>query len=185
MLTRKIFPLVAVILLPIFFSSCDCEEPGTVAVTEDDDSFPIITWEVATAATDSEGRMISALTFYAEDENTIPVGINERVTVTLKAMDEQSGIKYIELKGGFGFTCINTTTSTANIYDGIIPTDSKDLSPVSGCAKVEATLDPIVLSFDICESPYTFSSGSYALTAIVHNHAGLERLTNLRVNVMP
>ena len=185
MLSKKLILSFGAVIIALLFSACHCTDPGMVAPNEADESFPVGSWVVTSASSDENGNLISSLTTYSEEINNISVNINNKITVSLMARDEQSGIKHLEMQGGFGYTCSDLSGTASNVFDGIIPLTSKDLALESGCAKTEAYLDAVELISETCELPFVLTEGGYSFTGIVHNHAGLEILTRLNINLAP
>lgn len=174
------------IALSLSFFACDppvCGDPALVSIPLSDASAPTATW-IVTVLTQTPSGPISALTPYSDASNNVTVKTSDQVTITFQGKDEESGVKYLETKGGFGYTC--TATGNAIAVDGFIPSSIQDLSVFTVCAPIQWSLPKADVNVNLsCTPPRVYSSGGIGFTGIVRNHKDMETTSTLHFNVVP
>ncbi len=167
-------------LLTVF--SCDpaalCEE-GFVSPSSSDTSPPQMEWWVTDFVMTPSGP-ISSLTIYA-DGDEVHIGPESEVVVQLVVRDEESGIAFVGLQGGFSWTCMQSSGSLF-IVDGIIPEQIQrfDISP---CAPMEGEIAVELIQAD-CGADVLVSA-VYGLSGSATNGLGLMAMAELTVMVDP
>ena len=173
--------------LVLLSCACDpCEDiPGTVRVDSNDVTGPVITWQVVTFANTPSGP-ISSLQLITDLDATISINTNERAEIRLMAEDAESGVTWLDIQGGFGYTCNNPMQ--AIVFDGIIPGD-RLFFPLaeSVCATVEASYpDFIIDATSLCSGNFpNLSNGGYQFNGSASNANDILSLSTLTVNIFP
>jgi len=173
--------------LVLLSCACDpCEDnPGTVRVDTNDGSAPVLVWQVTTFANTPSGPISSLELIFGTDE-TISMNTNERMEVRLVGEDTESGITWLDIQGGFGYTCANP--GQAVVFDGIIPGD-RLFFPLaeSVCATVEAAYpDFIIDATSLCSGNFpNLSNGGYQFNGSGSNGNDILSLSTLTVNIFP
>lgn len=173
--------------LVLLSCACDpCEDiPGTVRVDTNDVTAPVIIWQVVTFANTPSGP-ISSLQLITDLNETITINTNERAEIRLMAEDDESGVTWLDVQGGFGYQCANA--SQAVIFDGVIPGD-RLFFPLaeSVCATVEASYpDFIIDATSLCSGTYpNLSNGGYQFNGSASNGNDILSLSTLTVIINP
>jgi|GEM_PF-1942920 hypothetical protein len=102
--------------------SCACDpcggEQGAIAIDFSDRTAPDLYWQIVTRTNTSSGP-ISSLSLVTDPDYSMTMTKNDVVEVTLFAEDNESGIKWLDIQGGFGYTC--SSAGEAIAFDGIVP----------------------------------------------------------------
>lgn len=182
--TNSILFLLAAFLV-LFSCACDpCDgEPGAIEINPSDRSAPELYWEVVYFTETPDGP-ISAISIFTEPVLTLSMTANDIVTVTLKAEDNQSGIEWMDIQGGFGYFCNQPGAAIA--LDGIIPGNRVYYDLDEGdCALAEGTYPAFEIDGPmLCTGAYpTLSSGGYQFNGSAANANGLTSQNQLTINV--
>lgn len=179
------FTLMACFLVLL---SCACDpcdgEPGAIEIDGTDRSAPELYWQIVTLTTTPDGP-ISSLFIVTEPDFTYVVTKNDVVTVTLFAEDNQSGVKWMDIQGGFGYTCGNA--NGAIIFDGIIPGNQVFYDLDGGdCALAEGEYPEFTIDgTNLCTGTFpVLTSGGYELNGAASNSNGLVSANRLTINVL-
>ncbi|TXF85995.1 hypothetical protein FUA23_19865 [Neolewinella aurantiaca] len=151
-------------LLVLLSCACDpCDDPGTIEIDYSDRSAPDLYWQIVTRTTTPSGP-ISAITLVSDPNSSIGITSNDVVEVTLFGEDNQSGMKWLNLQGGFGYLC--SAADGAIALDGIIPGNRIFFDLAEGeCAVAEAEYPVFVVDgSSLCPGNFPgLSNGGYEL----------------------
>jgi hypothetical protein len=173
---------------PLFFASllfllpaCDnCADPAMVTIPDADATPPVLHWEVVVQSNTPSGP-ISSMTQYYDAASNITVKSNDDVDVYLVGTDEESGIKKITLKGGFGYLCTPAGSEVSMAVGGLIPEGGVDFSMLTKCALRGWRLSKESLDLNFqCDPNSTAGNRSISLQGNSINHkdgAGESTLT--------
>lgn len=118
----------------LLFPSCNnCADPAMVTIPAADATPPALHWEVEVQSNTPSGP-ISSMTQYYDAANNITVKSSDEVDVYLVGTDDESGIKKITLKGGFGYLCTPAGSDVSMAVGGLIPEGGVDFSMLTKCA---------------------------------------------------
>lgn len=127
---------------------------------------------------------VSSMTMYSDPVTNIAVKTTDKVDIYLIAADNESGVKKISMKGGFGYTCIPAGGGTALAVDGFIPEQSMDFSPLTTCGIKEWKLSIAPLNVALsCPNSGLLSGGSIGITGSGENFKGGVSSLTLNVSV--
>ncbi len=180
---KKLLYLLGAFLV-LLSTACDpCDDPGTIEIDPSDRSFPELAWEITTRSMTPSGPA-SSIRFETGDEVSITMTTAEEVDIRLLATDNESGIEWVDLEGGFGITCNNPTGAIA--YSGTIPGGpiSYALSEME-CGTAEG--DYTVFTIDgttLCTTEFpALSQGNYIFMGSASNTVGLISGSELSVSI--
>ena len=158
---------LAVMACFLVFLSCACDpcdgEPGAIAIDVADRTAPELYWQVVTRTSTPSGP-ISSLTLLTDPSASVAMTHNDVVEITLFAEDNESGVKWVDLQGGFGYICGNANGAVA--LDGIIEGDRVFYDFAGGeCAIAEAEYPVFIIDgSNLCFPAFpNLSSGGYEL----------------------
>jgi len=159
-----------------------CDDPKLVKVPAVDTSAPAFHWEMSQAVQHSNGTATSSISIVPEGTTVINSSAADSVTTTvyLAANDPESGVQCIHIKGGFGFTCMNSD-SLAIAIDGKVKSQSYCLDLTTCCLKDIRIAVEDLGSYLRCPGDRTLNSGGVGLTGIVINCTGIVDTVNLTV----
>lgn len=182
---NSVLSLLAAFLV-LFSCACDpCDgEPGAIEIDPSDRSVPELYWEVVYFTETPDGP-ISAISIFTEPVLTLPMTTSDIVTVTLKAEDNQSGIEWMDIQGGFGYSC--SQPGGTIVFDGIIPGNRVYYDFAEGnCALAEGEYPAFEIDGPmLCTGTYpTLSNGGYQLNGSATNGNGLFQQNQLTINVL-
>lgn len=175
--------MVCLALFLVLLQSCKpcCNDPLIVKVPDSDATLPSLRWEVAVMSQTLSGP-VSSMTMYSDPVTNITVKTTDKVDVYLIAVDNESGIKKMSMKGGFGYTCIPQGGGTALAVDGIVPEQSMDFSPLTTCGIKEWKLSIAPLNVALsCPNSGLLSGGMIGITGSGENFKG--GVSGLTLNV--
>lgn len=179
----SLFVLAAFIVL--LSASCDPDDcpDGFIGIDPADASGADVHWRITSFVSTPSGPT-SSIVILDEFENTYTVGENELVTVFLVATDNESGIRTIDVTGGFGFSCEEDNGSII-LGSGVFPSNPFSFGGSMTCGAPEAAYQ--VTEFtgsDFCAGPdRTFRGATYGLDGIAENNVDILSLTRLTINV--
>lgn len=188
MLRTHSFALFLLAMLVVFLSaSCDPDDcpDGFISINPSDTSGAEMEWRITSFVNTPTGPA-SSIVILDDVENTYTVGENELVTVFLIATDNQSGIRSINVTGGFGFSCQEDDESIV-LGSGTFPGNPFTYGGSMTCGAAEGAYQ--VTEFtgsEFCSGiDLTFRSASFAFEGIAENNVDIFSLTRLTINVNP
>ena len=162
--------------LVLLSCACDpCDGEGVIEVDASDTTAPDLYWQIVTSTTTPSGP-ISALTLIDDNNLVITMTRDDVVEITLFGEDNQSGIEWLNLQGGFGYTCSRPDAAIA--LSGLVPGERVFYSFDDGeCAFAEGNYPVFIIDgSSLCVEDYpTLTSGGYVLTGSGANSVGLIR----------
>jgi hypothetical protein len=173
-------------LLALALAACDpgpaCDDPALVAIPGADDTPPLLTWMVTQASETPDGP-ISSIGPYTGDNITLNVKPTDQVKVYLVARDEESGVKQVNMSGGFGQTC--QTPGGAIAASGILPNLSQDLGFLTVCGIIEWRLPDIDIDVGMSCVPDNgvLTQLGFGLNGSAENHKGGTATSTLQIVV--
>lgn len=159
-----------------------CDDPKLVKVPPADASPPEFHWEMSQAVMHSNGTATSSISIVPAGTSVIHSVAADSVTthVYLTAHDPQSGVKCIDIKGGFGLTCMGND-STAVAIDGILPAISQCNDLTACCLKSMRVTVENLRQYMQCNNNRMLSGGGVGLTGILTNCKGGQDTVSLTV----
>lgn len=184
-LSSRLFSLIGCLLI-LLSTACDpCDDPGTTEIDRQDNTPPILTWEVTVLSQTPSGPA-SSIALLSDAQNDVTIAADEELTLRLLAEDPQSGIQWIDLQGGFGYICNSGNGAIA--LDGIVPGDPVQFNHAEDCcAQVEGAYPAFtIVAADLCPETFpTLTSGGYAFDGTAENGNGLTGESTLLINLVP
>lgn len=148
--------------------SCACDpcggEEGVIEVDPSDMTAPDLYWQIVTRTTTPSGP-ISSISIVDDSNYSLSMTRNDVVEITLLGEDNESGIQWLNLQGGFGYTCARPGAAIA--LDGIVPGNRVFFNFDDGeCALAEAAYPVFIIDgTNLCVPDYpTLTNGGYVLT---------------------
>lgn len=180
---KNLVLLLALSISVLLFPACDPCEDGHVRVDLETESYPNLGWTIEIGSRSTPG-LGTALSFYTDSLNEITIGRTDTVRVRFEASDNVSGIKSIDMEGGFGYTCGSDTS--AIVFDGIYPSSPEEFTLSNNCA-----ISRHVYSTEVLITPADFCSGAnpnllnggWELRGSAENHAGFSSASILRLSI--
>lgn len=127
---------------------------------------------------------ISSITMYADPVTNISVKTTDQVNVFLIARDDESALKKMNMKGGFGYTCIPPGGGTAIAVDGFVPEQYMDFSVLTDCGLKEWKLSITPLNVALgCPNNSSLSNAMIGITGTGENFKGGTSSLTLNVSV--
>jgi hypothetical protein len=162
----------ALILSVLFFPSCDPCQDGHVRAKLDQESYPVLGWTVETGSRFTPG-IGTAIAYYTDSLTELNISGIDTIRVRFDASDNVSGIKMVDVEGGFGFTCSSDTS--AIVFDGIYPSAPEEFALSSNCAPASHTFSTefLITPGDFCSGANpNLLNGGWQLRGSAENHAG-------------
>ncbi|WP_020571813.1 hypothetical protein [Neolewinella persica] len=163
--TNTFLGLLAAFLV---FFSCACDpcggEQGAIEIDFSDRTAPDLYWQIVTRTTTPSGP-ISAISIVNDSDYSLSMTQNDVVEITLLGEDNESGIEWLNLQGGFGYTCSRPDAAIA--LSGIVPGNRVFFNFAEGeCALAEAEYPVYIIDgSNLCVNDYpNLTSGGYVLT---------------------
>ena len=176
--------LLCLALSALCLQSCKpcCTDPLIVEIPKNDDTPPALRWEVAVLSQTPSGP-ISSMNMYADAVTNISVKTTDKVDIHLVVRDDESGVKTMSAKGGFGYTCIPPGGGTAIAVDGFVPERSMDFSALTTCGLKEWRLRIEALNVSLsCPNNGGLSGAMIGITGNGENFKGGTSSLTLTVN---
>jgi hypothetical protein len=174
-------------LLVVLSCACDpCDgNPGTIAIDVSDRTAPDLYWQIVTSTTTPSGP-ISSLILVTDPNYSLTMTPNDVVEVTLMGEDNESGIKWLNLQGGFGYTCSGTGQAIA--FDGIIPGNRVFYDFAEGeCAVAEGEYPVFIIDgTNLCTGnlPNLLSGGYQLIGSAANSNDFIRQNHTLTINVV-
>lgn len=169
---------LAVMACFLVFLSCACDPcdgEGAIEIDFMDNTAPDLYWQIVTRTMTPSGP-ISSLQVIDDGNLSITMTPNDVVEITLFGEDNESGIEWLNLQGGFGYTC--TQLDAAIALSGLVPGDRNffDFSD-SECALAEAEYPVFIIDgTNLCVPDFpTLTSGGYQLRGSAANSNSIIR----------
>jgi hypothetical protein len=184
--TNTLFALLACFLV-LFSCACDpCDgEPGAIEIDFSDRTAPDMYWQIVTRTTTPTGP-ISSLSIVTDPNYSMAMTKNDVVEITLLAEDNESGIKWLNIQGAFGYTC--TDANEAIVFDGIIPGNRVFYDFAEGeCALAEGEYPVFIIDgTNLCSGNHPdLTNGGYLLTGSSANSNNIIRQDQrLTINIL-
>lgn len=187
-MTNHSTSLLAVLacFLVLLSCACDpCDGEGAIEIDFNDNTAPDLYWQIVTSTTTPSGP-ISALTLVTDPDYIHTMTSNDIVEITLFGEDNQSGIEWLNIQGGFGYTCSRSDAAIA--LSGIVPGNRVFFNfDGSECALAEADYPVFVIDgSNLCVDDYpNLNSGGYELRGSAANSNNIIRQDHrLVVNIV-
>ncbi|HMP28672.1 MAG TPA: hypothetical protein PKD85_03675 [Saprospiraceae bacterium] len=168
--------IIPVLMIVMIITSCTpactpCDDPELTEVGSS--STLRLQFEVSTAVRHSNGTAASSIAIASHGDN-IPISLADSVTtnVYLTGIDTTSGVKCVELKGGFGLTCQNLGGGSAISLHGILPNPRQCLPLTRCCLKNNRIAIEDLSQFMRCPSGQRVQSGGIQVVGIVQSCEG-------------
>ncbi|MFT6001203.1 MAG: hypothetical protein ACI81P_003672 [Neolewinella sp.] len=163
--TNTLFGLMACFLV-LLTCACDpCDgEPGAIEIDFSDRTAPDLYWQIVIRTTTPSGP-VSSLNLVTDPNYSFAMTQNDVVEITLMAEDNEGGVKWLNVQGGFGYTCTNTDEALA--FDGIVPGNRVFFDFAEGeCALAEAEYPVFIIDgTNLCTGNHaSLTNGGYLLT---------------------
>lgn len=176
-----LFAACLTLFLPAF-QACRpcCTDPEIVKVPNADATPPTLRWEVS-VLTQTPNGPISSMTMYSDPVTNINVKKTDEVNVHLVARDEESGVKKMNMEGGFGFTCMPAGGGQGLSLHGVTPKRSVDFNKLTTCGLKEWKLSIEALQLSYCPNNLVINSGGINIAGSGENFKG--GISNLALNI--
>lgn len=176
--------LLGLALCALSFQACKpcCTDPEIVKIPDADATPPVLRWEVSVLSQTPAGP-ISSMTMYSDAVTNISVKKTDEVNVYLVARDEESGVKKMNMEGGFGFTCMPAGGGNGLSLHGITPKRSVDFNKLMTCGLKEWKLSIEALQLSYCPNNLVISGGGINITGTGENFKGGTSNLTLNINV--
>lgn len=164
--------VVALLLSVLLFPSCDPCQDGHVRAKLDQESYPELGWTVETGSRFTPG-IGTAIAYYSDSLTMLNISGTDTIRIRFDARDNTSGIKMVDVEGGFGFTCGSDTS--AIVFDGIYPSSPEEFALSSNCAPASHTFSTefLITPGDFCSGAHpNLQNGGWQLRGSAENHAG-------------
>jgi len=183
----KHLPFLSVICLALFaqfFQSCKpcCTDPEIAKIPNADATPPALRWEVS-VLTQTESGPISSMTMYTDLVTNISVKKTDEVNVYLVARDEESGVKKMNMKGNFAYTCLPPGGGIGLSVHGFVPEQSVDFNKLTTCGLKEWKLSIEDLELSHCPSAMNIVGAGINITGNGENFKGGASSLTLNLNV--
>lgn len=168
--------------------ACDpCQDPALVTVPTEDLTPPTGQWYFSQEVSHEDGTLSSSISMV--EDPSVPVSLtlknNTRTSIQFEGKDPESGVKCLQFKGGFGFTCVQSM-GTALTGHGMLPSTSRCTGlTVCGMIDQSMTMEYLEQYFLSCSPPYSFASGDAAITAVAENMMGVKDTFTLSLSFIP
>jgi hypothetical protein len=150
--------------LVLFSCACDpCDGEGAIEIDVADRTAPELYWQIVTRTTTPSGP-ISSLSIVDDPDYVLTMTSSDIVEITLVGEDNESGMEWLNLQGGFGYTC--STFGAAISLSGIVPGNRVFFNFAEGeCALAEAEYPVYIIDgSNLCPNDYPIlNSGGYQL----------------------
>ncbi|MFK8163236.1 MAG: hypothetical protein AB8H12_12295 [Lewinella sp.] len=180
--TNALFTLLACFLV-LFSCACDpCDGEGAIEIDVADSTAPDLYWQIVTRTNTPSGP-ISSISIVSDPDYVLTMTSSDVVEITLLGEDNESGMSWLNLQGGFGYTC--STFDAAVSLSGIVPGNRVSFNFDDGeCALAEAEYPVYIIDgTNLCPSDYPIlNSGGYALLGSGANSNVIIR-QNFRITV--
>ncbi|MTB49949.1 hypothetical protein [Lewinella sp. W8] len=181
----KVFSLLGAFLVFLSMACDPCDDPGVVEIDFSDTSFPEVYWQVTTTSV-TPGGIASSISLITTPGQTISMATNETVELELIGTDNQSGIKWMDIEGGFGYTCQQGNQAFA--FSGIVPGNKIFYGQAeTECGTAEANYPVFLIDgSSFCNSPgQSLTEGGYSLLGSANNNVDLTSGIDLQVLIVP
>jgi len=183
-------PVLATFAVFLVLLSCACDpcddQSGTIEIDPADRTAPDLYWQVTTLTNTPDGP-ISALRLITDPNTNITMTPNDFVEVTLFAEDNESGVKRMNVQGGFGYTCARPDGAIA--LSGIIPGDNPAFFNLAEgvCGFAEAAYPSFIIDgANLCvpDHPNLVSGGYQFLGSALNNNDLIRQNFQLTVTIV-
>lgn len=185
-MTRHSTSILTTLALFLVLLSCACDpcggEEGVIEVDVSDNTAPDLYWQIVTSTTTPSGP-ISAISIVNDPDYSITMNENDIVEITLLGEDNESGVQWLNLQGGFGYTC--SRPGAAVSLSGIVPGNRVFFNFDDGeCALADAEYPVFIIDgTSLCfEGHPNLNSGGYELLGSGSNSNNIIR-QNYRIVV--
>lgn len=168
-------------------SACDpCQDPELVAVPASDSTPAVGQWSFSQAYA-VDGTASSSVSLI--EDPSLPVELTldpaARTSIRFEARDDESGVRCIQLGGGFGFTCVQAR-GTALTGHGQLA-EQRACTPLTQCGlrRLHLEADFLEQHLSSCSPPFALSSGDFTIMAISENMTGVKDTQFLSVHFRP
>lgn len=181
------------LVLTLLFAACrpsvcdPCQDPELVTMPAADASGPVGQWSFTQAYSPGDGTASSSVSLI--EDSSLPVELTldpaARTSIRFEAQDDESGVRCIQLGGGFGFTCVQPR-GTALTGHGQLP-EKRQCSALTTCGLRRLHLEQEFLEqyLGSCSPPFALSSGDFTLMAVSENMTGVKDTQFLTVRFQP